>query len=178
MRQIVLFVFATFGILSCTNTTGLNKYFEKSEAAELKTNIVTYIISKPSKATNETKFNSEFKKYYSENAESFSIEDIERTEDSSFVFFMTRPVGNLATFKRGVIGKFKLKKGSLIPTEFEEIVNTPHLKKEEVIERGNFLFKSYLKNKTLNNFLAMKHYIEWPDSTLVYNKASNEWVKP
>lgn len=65
-----------------------------------------------------------------------------------------------------------------MPTDFEEVVNTPHLNNDEVKERGEFLFKMLIKNDNLDKYLGMKHYVEWPDSTLVYDKNINKWVIP
>lgn len=63
-----------------------------------------------------------------------------------------------------------------MPVDFEEVVNTPHLEEALVKERGVFLFKELTKTGNLDKYLGMKHYIEWPDSTLVYDKKINEWV--
>jgi hypothetical protein len=63
-----------------------------------------------------------------------------------------------------------------MPTDFEEIVNTPHLKDALVKERGAFLFKELIKKGNLDKYLGMKDYIEWPDSMLVYDRNINEWV--
>ncbi|MFC0181825.1 hypothetical protein ACFFJX_04365 [Pseudarcicella hirudinis] len=79
-------------------------------------------------------------------------------------------------YRRGVLGKFKLKQGSLMPEEFEEIVNTPHLEEEVLRERGRYLFQELVKNGNLDKELSMKHYVEWPDSSLVYDRKINEWV--
>jgi hypothetical protein len=175
----IFFIFLLVTIaFSCTKSTGILAYFSEKESQELLVNIATFVFSKAPMATNQTKFNAEFKKYYTEKAKGIHIEKIEQLEDSSYAFFLVRKVGSLIEFKRGVIGKFKLKEGSMMPLEFEEIVNTPHLKEHEVIERGSFLFRKYVENKNLNEFLAMKQYIEWPDSTLNYDKKNNEWVKP
>ena len=67
-----------------------------------------------------------------------------------------------------------------MPTEFEEIANTPHLKEEIVKERGAYLFQELLKNGNLNAQIPMKQYIEWPDEHLAYDKKVHEWkiMKP
>ncbi len=65
-----------------------------------------------------------------------------------------------------------------MPIDYEEIVNTPHLKEDIVKERGSFLFREYSKNRSLDKYLGMTHYVEWPDSSLVYDKKVHEWVNP
>ena len=65
-----------------------------------------------------------------------------------------------------------------MPTEFEEVVNTPHLDEKVLKERGKFLFTELIKTGNLDKYLPMKHYVEWPDVNLVYDKKLNEWVAP
>jgi hypothetical protein len=97
-------------------------------------------------------------------------------EDSTWYYFLTRPVANINVFQRGVVGTFKLKKGSLMPTEFKEVVNTPHLKEADVLERGAFLFRELKTKGKLDDYMVMKDYIQWPDSTLQYNENINRWA--
>jgi hypothetical protein len=67
-----------------------------------------------------------------------------------------------------------------MPTNFEEVANTPHLPEEVVEERGRYLFQELIKNGNLDKQIPMKQYIEWPDEHLGYNKKINQWfvVKP
>jgi hypothetical protein len=159
-----------------SNPHKVSNYFNASERDTLLTNIVTYVYQKAPYASNETKFQPQFRQFYVKNLPLFSIENLYQAPDSTNYFFVVRPVGNNAKYRRGVLGKFRLKKGSLMPTDFEEIINTPHLEEATVKERGNFLFKELVKNGNLDKYLSMKHYIEWPDSTLVYDKKNNGWV--
>ena len=176
MKSIALLLFIPLLIFSCqSNNNKVSKYFSKNEQDTLLTNIITYVYIKPSYANNATRFQAQFRKYYVENLPKFSLENYFIASDSTHYFFLIRPVGNTLKYRRGVLGKFKLKQG-LMPTEFEEIINTPHLEEATVKERGAFLFKELIKKGNLNEYLAMKHYIEWPDSTLVYDKKINEWV--
>lgn len=163
-------------IFSCqSNSNKVSKYFNESERDTLLTNMITYIYVKPTYANNATRFQAQFRKYYVQSLLKFSLENYYIAPDSTHYFFLTRPVGNTLKYRRGVLGKFKLK-GSLMPTDFEEIINTPHLEEAVVKERGTFLFKELIKTGNLDKYLGMKHYIEWPDSMLVYDKKINEWV--
>ncbi len=173
---IPLFIFSCQG-----NSNKISKYYNESQRDTLLANMITYIYTKPTYATNATRFQAQFRKYYVESLPKFSLENYFIAPDSTHYFFLIRPVGNTLKYRRGVLGKFKLKQatvaaGSLMPTDFEEIINTPHLDEAIVKERGTFLFKELIKNGNLNKYLAMKHYIEWPDSMLVYDKKINEWV--
>lgn len=182
MKKYIYLILIIFSILSCTNKSDeTSKYFSKSERDTLLTNIITYVYVKAPYASNTTRFEPQFRSYYVKSLPKFSIQNYFITPDSTHYFFLTRPVGNSPKYRRGVLGKFKLKKtavasGSLMPTDFEEIINTPHLEEKVAIERGKFLFQELVKTGNLNKYLAMKHYIEWPDERLMYDKKINEWV--
>ena len=105
------------------------------------------------------------------------MEDYQIKADGWHYFFLIRTVGS-SDKRRGVLGRFHLYPGSLMPRDFEEIVNTPHLTEEEVKERGQFLFNKLVEQGNLDQYMNMKHYIEWPDSTLMYDKVRHQWVAP
>jgi hypothetical protein len=174
MKKILL-VYSLIYCLGCkTDTNTISHYFDKKEQEQILTNIITFIYQKAPNSNNNTKFTAAFKPFYQKQLPNFKIQNYFIDKDSTHYFFVIRPVGNLP-YKRGVLGRYKLTK-DLMPTEFEEVVNTPHLKEELVVERGGFLFKELIKTKNLDKYIAMKHYVEWPDSRLVYNRKINEWV--
>lgn len=182
MKTKILLLLISVVMFACQNNTNkVGKYYSNAERDTLLTNIITYIYVKPAYASNATRFQAQFRKYYVQSLPKFSIENYFISPDSTHYFFLIRPVGNTLKYRRGVLGKFKLKNstvapGSLMPTDFEEIVNTPHLTEALVKERGAFLFKELIKTGNLDKYLGMKDYIEWPDSMLVYDKNINEWV--
>lgn len=182
MKKVVLVSLLAAVLFSCqSNKYDVSNYFSDSQQDTLLTNIITYVFTKAPNATNETRFDAQYRQFYVKNLPNFRIEKYYQTPDGWNYFFMIRPVGNSPKYKRGVLGKFRLKKAtadtnSLMPEVFEEVANTPHLEEKILIERGNFLFQELIKKGNLDNYLAMKHYIEWPDATLVYDKKLNEWV--
>jgi aspartokinase-like uncharacterized kinase len=100
------------------------------------------------------------------------------TKDTNevYYFLISRPVAGRIDLRRGVVGRFILKKGSLMPDNFEEVVNTPHFSEELVTERGGFLFRELVKKGKLDEYLSMKHYVEWPDKYLKYDKINHSWA--
>ncbi len=173
MKYIIICIgLILFGCNQKKNTT--SSYYSDSERDTLLTNIITYIYKLPPGASDSTKWNSEFRDFYLKSLPSFYIENYSINKQGWHYYFIIRPVGG-SNKRRGVIGKFKLKEKSLMPYEFQETINTPHLEEEIVRERGNFLFEEYLKTDNLDKYLPMKQYIEWPDSSLIYNKKSNHW---
>jgi hypothetical protein len=137
---------------------------------------MTFVAENPPFANDTTRFQAKYNNYYWMRLPSYKLVKLEMKKDSTWYYFLTRPVANLQVFQRGVIGTFKLKSGSLKPYEFKEVVNTPHLKEAEVLERGAFLFRELKNNGKLDEYLVMKDYIQWPDSTLQYNQEINRWV--
>ena len=180
MKNITLGLLITISILSCqSKNSKFNIYLSDNQRDSLLTNIVTYIYTLAPNATPQTKFQAQFKGFYTKNLSKFTLENLQQSPEGWTYFFVIRPVG-ASNFKRGVLGKFKLKENSTMPTEFEEIANTPHLKEGIVKERGEYLFQELLKNGNLNAQMPMKQYIEWPDEHLAYDKKVHEWkiMKP
>lgn len=154
-----------------------NAYYSDAERDTLLTNIITYVYNTAPGATHTTKWQAQYRPYYVKNLPSFYIENYFIAPDGWHYYFLIRPVGS-SDKRRGVLGKFKLEAGSLKPQQFEEVVNTPHLDEEVLRERGHFLFKKLVEKGNLDEYLAMKQYIEWPDSNLVYNKETKQWAQP
>ncbi len=123
-----------------------------------------------------TRFEPRFRPYYVQQLPKYEFEKYTITPDSTHYYFIVRPVGEGKLFKRGVGGKFRLN-GSLLPVDFEEMWCTPHFKDDLTVkERGSFLFSEMVKAGNVDKYLTMKHYIEWPDSTLRYDKQRHEWI--
>ncbi len=161
----------------CTSDANdVSHYFNEKERDTLLVNVITYMDRLAPGANSQSRFESRFRKHYVSRLPKYSFERFYRTADSTYYYFVVRPVGDGALFQRGVGGKFRLKNG-LMPTEFEEMWCTPHFKDLSVIkERGGFLFRSMVQDGNVDKYLTMRHYVEWPDSTLRYDKKRNEWV--
>jgi hypothetical protein len=176
MKNIIIFLI-TISLFSCNQKKQqASDYFTDSQEDSLLTNIVTYIYTPAPQATKETKFKPQFRSFYTKNLSLFNLQNYYQSEDGWNYFFLIRPVGGSPTFRRGVLGKFKLKEKSLMPMDFEEVANTPHLAEEVVKERGKYLFQELIKNGNLDKQIPMKQYIEWPDEHLAYDKKQHEWI--
>ncbi|MEZ4903341.1 MAG: hypothetical protein R2822_17055 [Spirosomataceae bacterium] len=150
-------------------------YFSEAEKDTLLANIITYTSQYARGASNTTRFEPLFRKEYVSRLPQYRFENYYVTSDSTHYFFINRPVGNGA-FRRGVGGKFKMGP-NLMPIQYEELWCTPHFKTDSLVkERGRFLFKAMIKEGNIDKYLGMKLFVEWPDSTLVYDKKLHEWV--
>ena len=178
MKKIItnIFLFSSIIFLaSCHEKDEPAYYFSQSQQDSLLTNIITFVAENAPGSTDSTRFQEQFKAYYVQKLANFSLEKLEKSENGFYYFLLNRPVGHLTQYRRGVVGKFKLKEGSLQPFEFEEVVNTPHLDPETMRVRSSFLFRELVKKNQLNEYVSLKHYVEWPDSTLQYGKKYNRW---
>jgi len=177
MKTIFLGLLITLTLISCqSNKNDFDNYFSKSQQDTLLPNIVTYLYLPAPEATNKTKFQPQFRAFYAKNTPNFKVQKYYQAENGWNYFFLIRPVGSSSQFKRGVLGKFKLAPKSLMPSEFEEVANTPHLAEEVAKERGNYLFQELIKNGNLDKQIPMRQYIEWPDAHLAYDKKTNQWI--
>lgn len=178
MKQYItnIIFFSLFAsLISCHSKDEAAYYFSKSDQDSLLVNIITLVAENAPGANDSTRFQPQFRKYYADKIANFSLDKLEKTENGYYYFMLNRPVGHLTQYRRGVVGKFKLKEGSLRPTSFEEVVNTPHLDIETLKVRGTFLFNELVKNNQLTIYIPLKHYVEWPDSTLKYSTKYNRW---
>jgi hypothetical protein len=173
----ILITIIVFAIGCSSEKHPVSQHFTENERDILLKNIITFIYTKAPGANDSTKWLPKYSSYYTQNLPSFYLENYSIGSNGWHYYFVIRPVGG-SDKRRGVIGKFKLADNSLMPINFEETVNTPHLEEEVVRERGNFLFQEFVKSDNLDKYLAMKQYIEWPDKTLIYNKLTNKWEAP
>ena len=172
----VLFIASLFFLGCQKNENEVSSYFSDKERDTLLTNIITYTSQYARGANNATRFAPQFRQEYVSRLPQYHFENYHVTPDSTHYFFISRPVGS-GYFRRGVGGKFKMGK-NLMPVQYEEMWCTPHFKTDSLVqERGSFLFKAMVKTGNINKYLPMRLYVEWPDSTLAYDKKINEWVR-
>ncbi len=169
---------ASVGVWNCQSreTHEAGDYFSDNEKDTLLANIITYTSQYAKEATNSTRFEPRFRKEYVSRLSQYKLAGYYVAPDSTHYFFITRPVGGGGMYRRGVGGKFKMA-ANFMPLDYEELWCTPHFKSDSlVLERGGFLFKAMIKDGNIDRYMTMKHYVEWPDSTLVYDKKIHEWV--
>lgn len=163
-------------IQSCKSKDDVSYYFSSTERDSLLTNIITYISEPALYSSKENKFQAQFRTEYAKRLPEYHFVHLTKDTNEVYYFLISRPVAGRIDLRRGVVGRFTLKKGSLMPDNFEEVVNTPHFSEELVKERGGFLFRELVKKGKLDEYLSMKHYVEWPDKYLKYDKINHSWT--
>jgi hypothetical protein len=151
-------------------------YFDQQKQDSLVVNMIAYVAENATYASDSTRFKPEFRSYYAKQLPKYSLVNLSKDPSGTYYYFLVRPVGNLKMYRRGVVGSFTLDSASLMPKNFKEIINTPHLSEEVVLERGGFLFRELVKKGNIIEYMVMRDYVEWPDSTLSYNIHTNRWV--
>lgn len=177
MKKLTLLIFCGLLLLAgCHAKDDAAYYFSKSEQDTLVTNIISIISEKPTYASDSTKFQVRFRSEYVKRLPVFQLINLSKDSSGTYTYFLSRPVAGRKDLRRGVIGKFTLQPNSLQIDQFEEVANTPHFDEETVKIRGGFLFKELIKKGTIDEYLAMKQYVEWPDASLIYDKKKRSWV--
>jgi hypothetical protein len=177
MKKILVYLLITFfGLAGCHSKDEAAYYFSDSERDTLLTNIITIISEKALYASDSTKYQAQFRAEYVKRLPMFEFVQLTKDTSGIFTYLISRPVAGRKDLRRGVVGTFTLKPNSLDIDQFEEVANTPHFDEETVKERGAFLFHELVKTGSLKQYIAMKHYVEWPDATLKYDKQKRAWV--
>jgi len=177
MKKILVYLLIAFlGLAGCHSKDEAAYYFSDSERDTLLTNIITIISEKALYASDSTKYQAQFRAEYVKRLPMFEFVQLTKDTSGIFTYLISRPVAGRKDLRRGVVGTFTLKPNSLDIDQFEEVANTPHFDEETVKERGGFLFHELVKTGSLKQYIAMKHYVEWPDATLKYDKQKRAWV--
>lgn len=175
-NSILGIVFSFITLASCQSKDEVGYYFSDSDRDTLLTNIITIISEKALYASDSTKYQAQFRAEYVKRLPLYQFVNLVQDTTGKYTYLISRPVAGRMDLRRGVLGTFTLKPNSLEIDQFEEVVNTPHFDEKTVVERGGFLFRELAKKGYLTEYLNMKHYVEWPDSTLRYDKQKRAWI--
>lgn len=176
MKNIIILFLGTISFFSCVKEDSSAYYFNQKQQDSLLVNIIKYVGENATYASDSTRFKPEFTLYYQSLLPKYQLVNLFKSPSGIYYFFLNRPVSTLLNYRRGVVGSFTLDRAGLFPKNFREIMNTPHLKDEMVMERGGFLFRELVKNGNIDAYLGMRDYVEWPDRTLKYEVKWNRWV--
>ena len=152
----------------------ISSYYQDNFADSLMVDIVTFIGRKPRLTDHITRHAPEHRKFYTEQAQSYRFKYFHVAQDSTHYYYIFRPARSPQGNLRGAGGKFRLD-DRLRLYGFEEIFITPVLPEEELIEKGEKLFRELILNGNVERYIANRDYIEWPDNRLKYDKIRNEW---
>lgn len=175
----LFFLIVAFTFSSCSpDKSAPAHYLSPNEADTLLTDMVTYIYNKPVNSTNQSRHNSEFRKYFIKSALLFKFEYYSVSPDSTHYFYLIRPARTLKGNQRGVGGKFRIDnsvKSSRRLLEFEELFNTVPMPEDSLRVYGHKIMNYLVKHNNFDPFLYDPAIVEWPDRFLRYDKIDQEW---
>lgn len=80
MKKVVLVSLLAAMMFSCqSNKYNVSNYFSDNQRDTLLTNIITYVFTKAPNATNETRFDAQYRQFYVKNLPSFRIKILPNT---------------------------------------------------------------------------------------------------
>ncbi len=150
-------------------------YLSATKRDTLFADVLTYVYKRPKYATHESKWQARFRPYYVGLLDSIEVlrYHIDPSDDTHY-FLLDRPVRSATERNRRVVlGKYALHEGRLVG--FEEIINTPILTREEVKERGLYLWAEYMAFRHLDRYANNRDYIEFPNEGCRYDTLRKEW---
>lgn len=148
-------------------------YFGDEERDSLLVDLVTYIGRKPAQATATTRFEPQFREYYINMAQNFTLY-FYNIDGEVHTFYISRPARSLDGNRRGVLGTFKRDETGKI-TGFREVLNTVIADEERIRQLGEQVMSAYLLNQQFDELLLNRNIVEWPDGALKYDTAVFEW---
>ena len=148
-------------------------YFGDSKRDSLLVDLVTYIGRKPAQATVITRFEPQFREYYTNMAKNYILY-FYSINDDVHTFYLSRPARSLEGNRRGVLGTFRQDEDGRI-TGFREVLNTVIANEERIRQLGEQIMSAYLLNLKFDSLLLNPSIVEWPDNTLKYDTTVFEW---
>lgn len=148
-------------------------YYGEDELDLLLTDIVTYIGRKPAQATSLSRFDQQFRDYYSNLSKSF-IPYFYRIDGNRHIFYLSRPARALEGNRRGVLGTFERNEHGQI-VNFRELLNTVTGDEARIEKLGEQIMTAFLLKQGYDSLLVNPGIVEWPDSNLKYDTVVFEW---
>jgi hypothetical protein len=137
--------------------------------------IATYVLRKPDAATWQTKFNPEFRAYFTEKSKELELYADLTYNDTIYVYLIRDARDNQGKANRGV-GLKMVKNTENKIVYFEEIFVTKILNRINLEGIGQRFLTHLKEHGSLNDFISNNNqYIEWPDGRLFYSVEKSEW---
>jgi hypothetical protein len=179
------FLFLGFMLLfsSCSQpqlNTNPDSYLTGDEQEAFKYEIIRYVGKLAPKATENTKFRSEFDEYYKKLAANHDLMGYYPNEKTGEVFFLMNRIAPSLYLKKVATGGKLKRDGSGVITYYEENFRTYKMAEEDLAEKAGMLFQKYINGKDLSKYLYQnsqpEEYIEFPNEEVHYDADQRRWV--
>jgi hypothetical protein len=178
MRPVLVILFALSLLWCCTpgEKYDVDEFYGPTEQDSVLAGIIAHIFTPPPYTANKDRFLPKHKNYYSMLVPRFRFTKCYIADDKTNYYLVLRP-GPTVDQMRAVGGHFKIGAHFEL-TEFREVFVTPLLSEKDLKERSEFLFDEMVKG-TLDPYLKMKMYVQWPNEISYYDTIDYEWkMKP
>ena len=163
--------------LSCSHNEkkySPENYYSADVIDSLMVDIVTYIGKKPKNADHITKYDPEYRNFYTEMSRDFNMRKLFIAEDGTHYFYIIRPARHPLGNRRAIGGRFLLDEYFQI-RDFEEIFVTRVSDEENLNATGIQLFNELVRYGDTGSYLFNREIIEWPDDRCKYDNEKKEW---
>jgi hypothetical protein len=183
MKNFVPLIFICLILISCSNNkTDINPSASLSieEQNDFKYEIIRYTGKIAPKATENTKFNSEFDEYYKNLAQKHDLIAFYTDKINGYDYFMlTRIAPSIHLRKVAIGGKVsKDENGTII--YYEEAFRTYKMPENELREKAEMLFHRYISGQDLEKYhyknTQPDEYIEFPNEETWYDAEKRQWI--
>lgn len=151
----------------------ISYYYGDAERDTLLVDLVTFIGRKPAQATASSRFEPQYRGYYTDLAKGFTLYYYS-INGPVHTFYLSRPARSPQGNRRGVLGTFRRDENGKI-VAFREVLNTTVGDEERIRQLGEKLMSAFLLNQNMDQLLADRSIVEWPDSMLYYDTLMFEW---
>jgi hypothetical protein len=176
MKRVLLLLLITAGFFSCSQKEKYDpiRFLSHKEQKEVLAQIISYVDKLPQGSTYQSRFDDKYKDYFKNRIGSYyNLYRYFVDEENRHYFFVIKTEASLHGNKRGIGGSFKLENNRI--KEFKEVFVTPKIAEQLVKERGEGVFNEMVKQQNINKFIGLKTFVEWPDSTSVYDTVEYRW---
>lgn len=140
--------------------------------------IIRYAGRKPEKATDSTKFSSQYDEHYITQVAEHKLNLYFVNDDNNHFFLISRKAPSIYEKHVATGGRFKMNETDSL-VEYEEIFRTWKMPYDTLMNRGGLLFEKMVKGESLEAYLTKNsggiEYIEFPDDNVYYDKQARKW---
>jgi hypothetical protein len=164
-------------LVACQPKTAPEDYLTPVQVAQLKDNLLPFVIKKPDELTYENRNELNYRPLYREIdiAQQGIIKQLYPTDTAWFFVYHHKDRSSLFEHYRELGGYLKMDDQQNI-TYLNLLYHTPRWTPEEVEERSNELFQTMISKGSVQSFIGNKAYIKTPNEDFIYDPTINRWI--
>lgn len=171
------FVLLALVAVACQPNTAPEEYLTPVQLAQLKDNLLPFVIKKPDQLTYENRTDIGFRPLYREIdiAQQGQILRLFPTDTAWFFVYHHKDLSSLFEHYRELGGYLKMDEQQNI-TYLNLLYHTPRWTPEEMEEKSSELFNTMIEQGNVQEFIGNKAYIKTPNEDFIYDPTINQWI--